>query len=88
MDIQKFAEEECYKCGVIFGVSPTYQKRRREDKAGFFCPNGHAQAYTKSAADQLREALEMKNRQIESKDMEIARLEREVKKCRKGKTKK
>jgi hypothetical protein len=87
MDIQKFAEEECYKCGVVFGVSQAYQHRRREDKAQFFCPNGHAQQYVKSTADQLRETLEMKSRQLEQKDMEVARLAKALKKLEKAKAK-
>jgi hypothetical protein len=39
MDMQKFVDEECYKCGVLFGVSPAFQRNRKEGKVGFYCPN-------------------------------------------------
>lgn len=37
--------EECYLCGVIFGLTSDMQRRRAEDHRDFFCPNGHSQHY-------------------------------------------
>lgn len=36
---------ECASCGVVFGLTETYQARRREDHEGFRCPNGHSNVY-------------------------------------------
>ena len=36
---------ECATCGVWFGITETYQARRREDHVDFHCPNGHLNVY-------------------------------------------
>ncbi len=39
--------QECYKCGIAFGVPECYNEIRRRDGRRFWCPNGHAQCYPK-----------------------------------------
>lgn len=49
---------ECYKCGVVFAVSRSFNAQRLEDKASFFCPNGHSQAYVESEVDRVRREMQ------------------------------
>ena len=35
----------CPDCDVLFGVSVSFMKRRKEDYRVFYCPNGHPQWY-------------------------------------------
>ncbi len=57
---------ECIDCGVIFGVTDTYEKRRRGDHGTFHCPNGHPQFYpAKNEAEKLRDQLAAERRNAE-----------------------
>ena len=33
-------------CGVVFGIDQRFERRRREDHATFYCPNGHSMSYS------------------------------------------
>jgi septal ring factor EnvC (AmiA/AmiB activator) len=44
----------CSTCGITFGVPQGYLDNRRNDKAVFYCPNGHSMSYHESEADLLR----------------------------------
>lgn len=72
---------ECYKCGVIFGLSRNLNKRLKESIDVFYCPNGHSQGYVKSTADRLAEELERKTRTISDRDGYIANLEKQLAKA-------
>jgi hypothetical protein len=49
---------ECASCGVTFGITTDYQKRRRDDHANFYCPSGHVNVYRgKTEAEKLQEML-------------------------------
>ena len=37
--------EECCKCGVIYGLTQYFKNERFQDRATFYCPNGHPQSY-------------------------------------------
>lgn len=50
--------QDCITCGVQFGVTAQFDRRRLADKQSFYCPNGHAQAYVESEAARLRKQLE------------------------------
>ncbi len=56
--------EECCSCGVLFTMPAALVAQRRKDKASFYCPNGHAQSYTRSLSDQLREQLEAEKQKV------------------------
>lgn len=58
----------CYKCGTQFAVPPQWLRSRREDKAKFWCPNGHPQAFIESEAARLRKKLEAANRELAAKE--------------------
>lgn len=72
----------CCSCGVIFGFQSGLNAQRKESKATFYCPNGHAQSYIKSTADKLSEEIERKNRTISDRDLYIANLEKQVAKAK------
>lgn len=44
----------CCQCGVEFALLEYFQNERRRDGKTFYCPNGHAQTYGDTEADQLR----------------------------------
>lgn len=46
--------EECVICGVVFWMTDTLYKARRQDGRTFYCPNGHGMSYTETEADKLR----------------------------------
>lgn len=52
-----FRVVNCFRCGVLFGITANFEARRRDDKASFYCPNGHGQAYKESEADRLRKEV-------------------------------
>lgn len=54
----KLVVETCYKCGVVFGMDNEFYEAHRRDKSVFYCPNGHPQAYTRNAEDELRREVE------------------------------
>jgi len=67
---QSLETETCYRCGIVFAMPAYFRKTRRDDKASFYCPNGHAQGYVESEADRLRRQLEAER---SSKEWERAR---------------
>lgn len=50
--------EHCCSCGVPFGMDTEFHRTRKLDKSRFYCPNGHAQSYTRSTEEDLRRELE------------------------------
>ena len=44
---------ECADCGVPFGVTERLERERREDRANFYCPNGHSQWFPGKTPAQL-----------------------------------
>lgn len=55
----------CFRCGIQFLVPSHWHQKRLEDKQSFWCPNGHSQAYVKSAVDELKAQLEVSRQQVE-----------------------
>lgn len=47
--------EECCNCGTPFAIEATLHGSFRRHGTTFYCPNGHAQSYTKSIESQLKE---------------------------------
>ena len=41
-------------------MTADFQRRRREDGQGFYCPAGHRQSYTESTVQQLQKELKRK----------------------------
>lgn len=84
-------ELTCCVCGIQFSVPGGWLNSRQKDLRTFYCPNGHAQFFTKSVADRLREEKDLLARIMQAKlnDSEHARLvaERERDKAIKEKRK-
>lgn len=50
--------EECCECHMDFGMTPSFQKARRDDHRNFTCPAGHPQHYPgQSEEERLRAQL-------------------------------
>lgn len=52
---------ECYKCGIVFGVTEERHQRLKITGDEFFCPNGHGQVYTKSTKVMLEDMTADRN---------------------------
>jgi len=58
--------EECCRCHMFFAMSVDHQRRRREDRKMFYCPDGHELYYTgETEAQRLRRELETERRSAE-----------------------
>ena len=76
---ERLATENCYLCGMQFAMPEEYQTRRRNDHARFFCPSGHGQVYTsKSEAEQLRDQIAAKDREIAAQRSRVEVEQRRV----------
>ena len=49
---------DCSRCGLAFALPQEFINRRREDREPFYCPNGHALSYGKTANEKKIESLE------------------------------
>ena len=47
----------CADCGVLFGLGKEHQRKLRQSCDTFYCPNGHANVYKVSEADELKNQL-------------------------------
>jgi len=73
-----FGVEHCCNCGIAFAMPKDFQDRRRNDRAYFYCPSGHAQHYTgKTEAQKLKEELERKNQMLDAASARANRSELE-----------
>lgn len=70
---------QCGQCGLLFGVPQRWQRARVEDRATFYCPNGHTRSYIgKTEAEQLREQVEAKDRRLAAAQGTITHLRDQV----------
>jgi hypothetical protein len=54
----QFEVYECAECGIPFGLSGDFVRRKREDHASWYCPRGHPQSFKgESEAERLRKLL-------------------------------
>jgi RNase P subunit RPR2 len=56
-DNSTLAVETCYKCGMRFAMPEHFQRTKRIDQSGFFCPSGHIQYYVTSRVQQLEKQV-------------------------------
>lgn len=54
----------CYKCAMPFAVPVQVKKTLRSSQDIFYCPQGHAQSYSKSTETILKEEYETKLRNL------------------------
>ncbi len=63
--------EECVRCGIVFGVTRSYQRQLKDKGINFYCPNGHGQSYTETAEMRLNQKLREIQGQLAQKELEI-----------------
>ena len=69
----------CANCGIAFGITSDFEKRRRDDHEGFFCPKGHSNVFNgKSEADKLKDRLKEKEESIEWYSKRVTGLHTEI----------
>ncbi len=78
------ALEECFTCGMPFGVTVETQAKLLKSRKVFYCPRGHAQNYIgKNEEEKLRE--ELRREKVERRAAEeIIKAERRSKRNIKG----
>lgn len=71
--------ETCCNCGMLFAMPQDVQRRRRDDKATFYCPAGHAQHYTgPTEADKLRREVERERQVREAAEARAGKAEQNL----------
>lgn len=63
----------CYRCGLEFAMTVDYYNRRLNDKADWFCPNGHSQRFIGKTAEQLE--IERLKSEVASKQRAVERAD-------------
>ena len=64
-----FASCTCASCGIGFYVPKSWQQKRREDHAQFWCPNGHSNFYPQETeAERLERELNRAKQRLAEKD--------------------
>jgi len=55
----------CATCGVAFGITSDFERRRRNDHEGFCCPSGHSNVFSgKSESEKLKDQLREKDESL------------------------
>lgn len=52
---------DCANCGTVFGIAADLEKRRRQDHATFYCPNGHPMHFTGKNDEELLRVEKARN---------------------------
>lgn len=82
---KEYSEEECCVCAIVYFVTAQFQRKCKETKQSFYCPNGHSQSYTKSEADRLRDLLETQRKRTEQAENQNMVLSKKLRDCQKPK---
>lgn len=69
---------ECANCGVPFGITEVFEKRRREDNKTFYCPHGHQNVYVESQKEKLERALQQERQRHDQTKAELHDRERRL----------
>ena len=55
----------CPNCGMLFGITEDFEKRRRDDHADFYCPRGHSMSYkAETEAERLKRQLQQRTDEL------------------------
>jgi predicted nucleic acid-binding Zn-ribbon protein len=73
----------CITCDCEFAFSARLKNRRLQDKASFYCPNGHSQCFTESEADRLRRERDRLKQDAARLNDEIAEQKRRAEEAEK-----
>ena len=70
---------ECCNCGMLFGFSEDFERRRREDHEVWYCPRGHSQVfYGETKAEKLQKKLDKEREQREDAERNLTRTSQEL----------
>ena len=86
----KLVEETCCSqgCGIMFWIGAEYRQRLVSTKQSFYCPNGHSMSYQGESDTAKIARLTREKQWLETeKNVEIARLKKELAKKTKPKKK-
>jgi hypothetical protein len=79
--VVRIESETCVSCGLVFGMSEEFKKKRRELGDVFHCPAGHRQYYGETSVDKLKKELELEKRRLkwaqDARDAAMKRADRE-----------
>lgn len=76
---------DCARCGVVFGVTPDYEERRRTDHQAFHCPSGHSNVFNQETALQKEQhKSQMLADQVRMEREQREKAERQLKRVQKG----
>lgn len=74
----RFEVIQCATCGIAFGLTADYIRRRRDDHKGFRCPEGHSNSYHgETEAQRLRRELERSKQMHDAADARAHKAENE-----------
>ncbi len=62
----------CPTCGIPYGITHDFERRRREDGANFYCPAGHIVVYTDSDLTKAKREHDRLRLVIQGKDNDLA----------------
>ena len=67
---------ECSECGINYGLSGHYERKRTEDHKTFYCPNGHNQHFpAESEAEKLRRQLKDQQKYADNLNAQLTQSE-------------
>jgi hypothetical protein len=55
---------DCANCGIVFAIPETLERRRREDGASWYCPNGHTMVFRETELHKAKERAELLERRL------------------------
>lgn len=73
--------ESCCECGNLFAMTEAFAQQRQSDRARFYCPNGHGQAYLESTEQQLRRRLANVEEDLRITKVDQAKTERDLRRA-------
>jgi predicted GIY-YIG superfamily endonuclease len=81
----EFNAVDCANCGMPFGVTPDFERRRREDHQTFYCPHGHSNVYShETETEKLKKRLEAERRQTAMEREQRLKAERQLARVKQG----
>ena len=67
--------QTCGECGIEFAAPSWFWKERRENKKGWYCPNGHSRVYRETDSEKVRREMQA---QVDAQKRRVEFLKREV----------
>lgn len=72
--VDRLVREDCINCGVVYALPVGLWKHRKSRGEYIYCPNGHAQHYTKTEAMRLQAELDQVKAHRRTLEAEVTRL--------------